>query len=671
MSSSLTVPGSWTIEEESVAPQDSGNPDSEGWTPSTGEPQKTKTIHSEIVTLDPAKLAEEIVVIIPSTEGSLRTTRRIIIYPEYDIEVLQEDGSDIPHIRDSPQQRRSRCLDSIYPEFKDDLHSVSHSVADDPLMYTADDLEWDFSHNDDLLDLSFATSSGGNIGPNESRKDPVSLQGSPHSITDESGSASPDLESPVHNPPLPSHLEEAYDRESGESESALRSSSASLTTSRHTEDPSSLDAQCGMGHSSGPSYSAPATGIPSTLPLSPSLTSTLQSDGNDTISFGDSEGSEFRVPGETTGDNYLLVTPSSLAASSVIGVHPDSDSVISMLLRPAAESIASADDDHADRTELEGQEDPDAEELENLNEDPPLTSFVLLALDDISLHLSLDHSPDAHDWIYIHLPSSRRSSMDPRASTSSDVASEAVPPTTGYIIADDDDDMNEAIAEPAPLTESFHSSASSSNDGEAVPDDDDHIPEATPELPALHFQSPSLTDELLSSPEFQAVAFAPDSSGHSFVLYATGLGDSSRPSGRSRTTSAPHIERRSILWAPQESRYLQDDARAGGGSLKGKGKGKHPRTRTISDDSGFADIVSAVVAEPRAPQRVEREVQTEMNGLRAKVRRREKEVAKEKRRAKAAVRLSRDQDSGDAKLSFLEKVFSWGQSPSNPEDAIP
>ncbi|KAF7341003.1 hypothetical protein MSAN_02085700 [Mycena sanguinolenta] len=157
-SPSVGMPGgSWTIEEED-APQISNSSihDLVAASPVLLPVliQEPYTVNSEITVLDPANLSEE-VRLLTSPSGS---ETRVRISPEC-MEVLlpeqRQDGSTaIPrHIRDSPEQRRSRYLHNIFPELADDLHAASRSPTTDPHSVPSvldPDMEWEFPQHEFL-----------------------------------------------------------------------------------------------------------------------------------------------------------------------------------------------------------------------------------------------------------------------------------------------------------------------------------------------------------------------------------------------------------------------------------------------------------------------------------------------------------------------------------------
>ncbi|KAJ7871212.1 hypothetical protein B0H14DRAFT_224511 [Mycena olivaceomarginata] len=189
---------------------------------------------------------------------------------------------------------------------------------------------------------------------------------------------------------------------------------------------------------------------------------------------------------------------------------------------------------------------------------------------------------------------------------------------TADIVSNDDSRSSAVVPEPPQISVSTSledgaaADASDENDGAASTDgqSDDERLQPSPELPAraemqlppIHFPSLSLTEEVLSSPEFHALTFRDD-----FEVVQQSNSRRRRytaPGSHVRAFSTP-IQRRSILWAPHDTRHPDYDTvttlrRTGS---MGKGKGRE-RVRTMSGDSGFTE--STIDS-----QRVRREVQTE------------------------------------------------------------
>jgi hypothetical protein len=122
------------------------------------------------------------------------------------------------------------------------------------------------------------------------------------------------------------------------------------------------------------------------------------------------------------------------------------------------------------------------------------------------------------------------------------------------------------------------------------------------QLPPIHFPSLSLAEEVLSSPEFHALTFRDD-----FEVVQQSNPRRRRytaPGSHVRALSTP-IQRRSILWAPHDTRHpdydiLATTLRRTGSTGKGKGR---ERVRTTSGHPGPTESTDS--------QRVRRKVQTE------------------------------------------------------------
>ncbi|KAJ7146488.1 hypothetical protein C8R44DRAFT_973270 [Mycena epipterygia] len=775
----LSVPqnarGSWNIEEEdSTTPLRIAEEIKPFEAPSQASssikfPENPQEVQSEIYIIDSAKLSEEIVLLASPTSAS-KETWRVRISPEYDIEVLPpipHNGNDAStsQVRDSLQQRRSRFLDNVYPEIKDDLHSASRNSTNKDPVPSVLDMEWDFAQYD--LDIT-----SGTVGT--TAEESSSIEGSELGVQDLENL--PDSGLGLVFPPL------SLERETRDEE---MHGTVGVAENWHAEE-SSMDSD--VDASTPFSCSELATGTPSILSTAhlPGSPSSLQSSLRPTDDVA-SSASEARHVKETA-DDRLMLTPSSLvdAALPIFADHDDdSESLGSVILRPATASIMSEDgeaegqdnpeaddtfhpatasiiyqddeakegqsdlesddestgstilrpvtasiiseDDEANEgqgdpepdvsgslglrilrpgtasvisedDEAEGQDDLELEDSEGLGsviirpasasvlyedgetkdgQDAPETNeypvLTPLSLDDISLSLDWEVIPD--------LPSSP-SSTDSRSAVGSSplVPGPEHPQSTGSPIPGlVSDGVAEEVGAPTePLQLDDHPSPSSAVEPEAigstVPDDliSDVVEEAGASLeqlgsidgqsedewirlPPLHFPSPSLTDELLSSPQFHTAAFHQESSPGSTPAVPR--------SRHVRALSTSQAERTSILWAPQDSRYQypQDYTRGGNGEGKGKGRARL-RARTVSDDSGFGEPSGASTA-----RRVEQEVQTEeevqtASKLQAKYIRLKKELKHEK--AKAAD-LARRKDSDKREWS----QYLWGL-PSNFEDDI-
>ncbi|KAJ7656967.1 hypothetical protein DFH06DRAFT_466594 [Mycena polygramma] len=122
---------------------------------------------------DPAELSEEIRLLAsaPSASSTSRETLRLRISPEYyGIEVLPPDsqqhrnGAAGRHIRDSPEQRRSRFLDHIFPEIKDDIHPFSRCPTDTNFVAPTLDIDWDFTQDGSSSAVDSSAPSGEDLG---------------------------------------------------------------------------------------------------------------------------------------------------------------------------------------------------------------------------------------------------------------------------------------------------------------------------------------------------------------------------------------------------------------------------------------------------------------------------------------------------------------------------
>ncbi|KAJ7748260.1 hypothetical protein B0H14DRAFT_3167120 [Mycena olivaceomarginata] len=195
----------------------------------------------------------------------------------------------------------------------------------------------------------------------------------------------------------------------------------------------------------------------------------------------------------------------------------------------------------------------------------------------------------------------------------------------------------------APIASDEHQGAVST-DGQS----DDGWLQPTPELPAraemqqlppMHFPSPSLTDEVLSSPEFHALVFRDD-----FEV----VQQQQQANPRRRRDTAPGPASHVRAFSPVERRSIFHFAPC---RLEGEGKGKsRERARTISGDSGFAESATG-------SQRLGRKVQTETetDKLKAKCVRLKKELRVE--RAKVEGLVQREA----AAEHWIAKWFSiWG-----------
>ncbi|KAJ7206231.1 hypothetical protein B0H12DRAFT_1159760 [Mycena haematopus] len=363
-------------------------------------------------------------------------------------------------------------------------------------------------------------------------------------------------------------------------------------------------------------------------------------------------------------------------AAAAAGHDTESESLLSLLIRPATASAASA----SDKSEAEAEELEEYAELEYHDDDeyaPILTPSSLVGSQVISLTLSLDSSftfPNEWEVVVAH-PSSPNSFFGFGHTTDGEAVGRVIDPTS----ADGDGDefvpafehesrapVEAAGAEGRSITEPSQTTQSTSLDLE---EEDDGTPDldvaghenadvagghsdddgwlqlrrtTTPELPPLDLDlhSPSFTDAVLSSPllhlrkdgQLQVDDLTRDTAPDVSALAV-------------RAQSSPNVERRSILWAPQNP-ILADS--------KGKGKGR----RTRSDhDAGFARVELGVQTDSQADK------------FKARCARLEKEL----RIAQAkAVRLA-SLERREAETRQLAKLYSWGLPwgfPSNFEDVI-
>ncbi|KAJ7696798.1 hypothetical protein B0H17DRAFT_393143 [Mycena rosella] len=503
--------GSWAFEEErptscfqvphaSVVPNGHGRvpEDTSRFTEPTQKSQTPQTVHSEIVTIDPAKLSEEVVLLASPTSTASREMWRVRISPEYDIQVLPPDphGSDMVNPRrDSPQQRRSRHLNIVYPEFQDYIHSASRGSTNNAPLPSVLDIEWDFAQPD---------TSVGNGGPVDAggREEHELESHGPHdcgSLPDRGGFGLLGL----HLSP-PSMEGETRGEETSGAE--LSSGISDLST----PDESSLDSDIDSSASAAETTDTPSS-VPSAHPSpSPvSLRSTLRTDEAEAATTVDRNSDDTASPRvDETADERLMLTPSSLA--DVDADPHGSESLHSAILRPATSSVFSEGG-----TDTNGGRRAEStyEELEYMDEEEysALTPLRLLGL---SLPLSLDSFglPDAWEVIPLpHPPSSSSSSESspaysaggtllpapeepqPDGHTSPERPSDAVPQET-------------APSEPPPSLLGNSSPASASEHGsiplEAAMDD---VAEPAPSPSSGHPSSDSPSDNDDPIPEHPAL----------------------------------------------------------------------------------------------------------------------------------------------------------------------
>ncbi|KAJ7144789.1 hypothetical protein C8R43DRAFT_1014023 [Mycena crocata] len=617
----LVMPGgSWTFEEEESV-QRLANALETTVTCSADHIQPHGA-PSEIVMLNPAKLEE--IVTLPSPTNT--ATWRVRISPDY-VEVLpsgQQENEVMQTIRDSPDQRRSRFLDTVFPEFKDDLHSVSrNSIADDGDAASDVDLEWDFAQG----------GVPGENGISGVEKSSLRRENSENVLA-------------LDFDALASHGVE------------------SVAPFFHSTEDSSLDDN---DTSSQSSQSAPAAQETCAYPAH--FSPDVPHNGLDSPVHSDAE---------EPPDDHLLLTPSSLDDTEP-PQHDDSESMLSIALHLATASIRS------DTEKGHGLEASDRDELEYLEEYPAVTLSVLQL--DVPLSLESDFGVP-RGWEVISDPPSSPSSRDDAlsaddiASSHSSILPPPAPASNPPMAGADEEPADIAHFETvqSPVMSSDGQSVSqpetdnSKIPGCTVPQDtveedgatlrsadavsigaefEDESIQGTPALPALHLQSPSFSDDVLSSPEFHRRDFLDQDTPRRDFAPSSSLPKARR---HSRALSTSIIERTSILWAPQESKILQD-APARSGNAKGKGKGRaRPRARTISDDSRFAETSQT------RPRCVDQAVQTEPDELRAKYKRLKRELKEEK----AKVAGLRRKDSQQRPL--FSKMRFWVGDPFQFED---
>ncbi|KAJ7083326.1 hypothetical protein B0H15DRAFT_421086 [Mycena belliarum] len=754
-SMSVGMPGgSWTIGQEGSArcsvPQDSAGLD---WrvTPavvsshcSTPIPvPKEQPAQYEVVTVDPAKL-EEIFLLASPTSTASKDTWRVRISPEYDIQILPPEphGNEIvvARVRDSPEQRRSRCLSTIFPELANDIHSVSRSSKDNSPAQSILDPQWEFAQQDVALgpdssadeERSEQEESGQDCGRlsdrdfglllflSQAMEEEVSHEDNGWTETDPAprdsdlstshrqitsgldSSLHSDVSSGTQNP-----------RSAAEPVSPTSPSTATPLTSpmslRSTFQADEVDAASSEFGDSDEGEPVSPTSLPSTACLltSPmSLTSrpTLQADEADAASggLGDSnEGEPESCHVEERSDDQLL-TPSSLDAS--LADHPCRESVDSTIARTVTASVLSED-----RPEHHDQEDSDYE-LEYLTEFSVLTPLSLPGLDSISSPNSLGIDFGAfNDWELVpHPPVGSTSGNEPFLGN---VVAQSQP-LVSVLIAPQDGPEDNPVTKPAVLAKDTESCSVYQSVPEQPRPAERHIPESSDKvtssprsidsylvqdaagaigviapgddlgaeaeklaspsyklpfqtddpsvdesiqpilkLPELDFHPPSLTDEVLHSPVFRLTVFGDHNPG---TEAAPPLAPVPVASGSKhlRALSASHAERTSILWAPHDTKYMYQPTWSA--SEKGKGTARwRSSKRTVSDDSGSAQTA-----------RVEREVQTEVDDLRARYARVKKELKDEK--AKVA-KLRQETSKAPERSEY--SLFSWGV-PTTLEDFI-
>ncbi|KAJ7622671.1 hypothetical protein DFH06DRAFT_766784 [Mycena polygramma] len=439
----------------------------------------------QIVVLDPAELSEEISLLAsPSPAASAsRETWRVRISPEYDIEVLPPDpqrernGAVGRQIRDSPEQRRSRFLDNIFPEIKDDIHPFSRCPTDNNLVAPTFDVEWDFNQDGPSSALDSSATSEEDLRTSAETSETLPVLGltfpstslvdnlrpsspSPSSV-DRSSLADVDLSScdrpiPVPDASAPSNGENArIGAENPENVPAL-GLTFSFTSSVDREEaerassrsPSSVGSSfddIDLGSPSPPvtSISMPSTARPLSSPSESDCT--LRTD-TPSSGFADSDVEDLdslqveastgdpdaQTPStaiherhddesapdntsvhshsdsasprhESTADDPFLRPQCTLFDSTAVADGHDSDSLPSLLIRPATASVFSDDEEGGDERLEEADAERQSEhlELQYLDEYqyPALTPLSLLGFEEISLPLSLDNTFEFfNDW---------------------------------------------------------------------------------------------------------------------------------------------------------------------------------------------------------------------------------------------------------------------------------
>ncbi|KAJ7656961.1 hypothetical protein DFH06DRAFT_1132166 [Mycena polygramma] len=447
----------------------------------------------QIVVLDPAELSEEISLLAsPAASTTSKETWRVRISPDYDIEVLPPSpqrgrNSAGRHIRDSPEQRRSRFLDNIFPEIKDDIHSFSRCPTDTDSVAPTLDVDWDFDQyglstsaldssvpsDEDLrasaedsetlpaLGLTFPTTSSV-VEPshNDAERPSSPSPSSPESLLADVDLSSCDHPISVPDASAPSHSENAHTgAENSESLPGLGLTFLFTSSDNPSHDeaerassrsPSSVGSSfddIDLGSPSPPvtSISMPSTARPLSSPSASDCTlrtdtpssGFADSDVEDPNSLqveastGDPDAQtpstaiherpdDESAPGSDSGEAHdasnsprhdstandpFLLPQCSLFDPATVADGNDSESLPSLLIRPATASVLS--DDEAD-TEEGGGEHTEGQsehlELEYLDEYqyPALTPLSLLGLEEISLPLSLDGSFEFRDdWVEV------------------------------------------------------------------------------------------------------------------------------------------------------------------------------------------------------------------------------------------------------------------------------
>ncbi|KAJ6457251.1 hypothetical protein C8R45DRAFT_565258 [Mycena sanguinolenta] len=759
-SPSIGMPGgSWTIEEEE-APQSSPV---NNLVPVLI--QESYTVTFEITVLDPANLSEE-VRLLTSPTGSVT---RVRISPEC-MEVLlpeqQQDASAaIPrHIRDSPDQRRSRYLHNIFPELADDLHAASRSPTDTRSVPSelGPDVEWEFPQREFLSSdpaggpegapFANGTQDGQTVstfdrglGLHFSSEDPVeeqiafatnvitdgddvsSIHGVPHpDIIPSLGGLRASADDPVREDTPSELVSDATTTTGGGDPGVLEEARPSRDDPGTGVDPADEGADVSMSATHGlrililevapmPDHGLSdfsddglvragneptSRNSPESQPDDDDLSGTSTTYSSHSVpvtcisipstarSLRSRSPSRSDAPSPPTGfgldhsdDDHDSPRPSEIANAQLaqtplaaVGDGHDSESLVSLFIRPATASVASA------KSDSEAQDiDSEYAELEYHDEQPPMTPLSFLdSSGEISLPLSLDSSsfavPIPNEWEVVAHPSSPDSFFGDTAGQAIDAPAPSTPPdmdefaTASRLPLEDAEDRStsEATAEPSQRSQPTGTMDSAADiagdendDGVPAPAASTHSDDAhtSIELPPLDLHSSSFADAVLSSPLFHLSDLAQGNP----TGDAAPSPDVSGVAKHARAFSAPNVERRSILWAPHSTR--DDDAPLRRADSKGKGKA---RARTLSE-SGFA--------ESEGSRRVEREVQTDMYSeaerLRARCARLEKKLEIE--RAKVAGLTRRDGESLERWEWGMAKMFTWGPGfayVSDVEDVI-
>ncbi|KAK7012701.1 hypothetical protein R3P38DRAFT_3018493 [Favolaschia claudopus] len=586
------------------------------------------TVHSEIVVLDPTSLAEEVRLLASPRNTLKKDTWRVRMSPEFGIETLDPDpdqhepGSTLTprRILDSPEQRRWRALQNVFPEIKDSLHSSSHgSSSSSSASSIASNMEWDFQFDHPppvIIDASDTVI--------KSENDNSEIQADlPFGRPDAPGATCPSVSSSFsqngdqHGPPLSSS-----DKSVSESDLNTTSSSTVPVTS----------------------VNFPSTGRASPIPPASDVPSCNDSDS----------GSDSSRPQDT--DDELIRTLSRKDSAPFAG-RGESDSLSSNLIRPAASSISSAD---AEAKSERSRDDSDNAELEYLDENPSTTPLSSLKIDNISLPLLL-HSDRflPTEWVVVTDPPTPDSFFGNVEPPSHTMVSPLNPETIAIATAQSAEgspNISECFLSNEPTSlQGVHreDAASEEDDGESEASvqaqSNPHWEQGTPELPPLHFHSPSLTDEVLGFTGFPARDLQSFKSRDLKPLPRA----AHVPSEHLRTRSTPLIERQSILWAPHDRRYGVPDS---GPRTDIKGKGK-ARQRAISVNSGVL-----------VDQEVQTTAPTEVDQLKVKYTRLKKELRLEKQRV-AELQQREQSKQREADSNLLAKLFNWG-IPIQYEDMV-